>query len=508
MVYPVTDSELVLVKNKATVVLAKVTTTNATEPKPAGSLRVESSDGQLLQTIALTAPTGAIPFTAPTSPSFTTAYSATIPASLINSGVVLKVSLANGQAPTTVTPRVGAENAITLMAVPVRIESTTVNMPTGMAAYFLPKAPVGKVTEQIHATFTSTAVPTFPANETEWKTAMSKVLGEMAALRTSESGGNRTYYYGFLPKTTYGQVGLGYVPGNAAVGVGKFGNDMGVALETMVHELGHNLSLSHAPCGLTSGDPQYPYAGGTLGGSGRYIWGYNISTATFIDATDTSKHDVMSYCSGDSFSDYSYRKMQKHLTPADALYVDPNKAAEVPQELLLISGEVDASGIRVNPFKAFQGLLQLPAPGPYTLRITTPTGTLQYPFAGDTLDHRSDLSMFTFSVPNPGQIVSVAILRGSQVLYNMQASAKGSVYTKASAPQTLVVEQGGALIVQWDAQSYPYLMVTHVGDKRSTLVVDAKGGKLNLPIQGLPAGGRFEFSFSDGLNSVRVERSR
>lgn len=509
MVYPVTDAELVLVKNKNVLLLAKVTTTNAAEAKPTGSLRVENSSGQLLQTIAMTAPTGAIPTTAPASPSLATAYSATIPAALINSGIVLKVSLANGQTPTTVTPRVGAENAITLMAVPVKIESTTVDMPTGMAAYFQPKVPVGKVTEQIHATFTSTAVPTFPANESEWSTAMGKVLGEMAALRTSESGSSRTYYYGFLPKITYGQVGLGYVPGNAAVGVGKFANNnMGVALDTMVHELGHNLSLSHAPCGVTNGDPQYPYAGGTLGGSGRYIWGYNLSTATFIDATDTSKHDAMSYCGGSSFSDYSYRKMQKHLTPADALYVTETKAAELPQELLLISGQLDASGVKVNPLKAFQGLLQAPAPGPYTLRITTTTGTVQYPFATDTLDHRSDLALFSFSVPNPGQVLSVAILRGDQVLYSSQAVAKNGIYTKASAPQMSAVEQGGVLTVQWDAQTYPYLMVTHVGDKRSTLIVDAKGGKLQLPIQGVPAGGRYELSFSDGLNAVRIEQKR
>jgi hypothetical protein len=508
MVYPVTDSELVLVKNKNVLLLAKVTTTNASEPKPAGTLRVEDSSGQLLQTIAMTAPTGAIPTTVPISPSFATAYSATIPAALINSGVVLKASLANGQPATSVTPRVGAENVITLMAVPVKIQSTTVDMPTGMAAYFQPKVPVGKVTEQIHATFTSTAVPTFPADESEWSTAMGKILGEMAALRTSESGSNRTYYYGFLPKTTYGQVGLGYVPGNAAVGVGKFANNnMGVALDTMVHELGHNLSLSHAPCGLTGGDPQYPYAGGTLGGSGRYIWGYNLSTATFIDATDTSKHDAMSYCSGNSFSDYSYRKMQKHLTPADALYVNEAKAAELPQELLLISGQLDASGVKVNPLKAFQGLLQAPAPGPYTLRIVTTSGTVQYPFATDTLDHRSDLALFSFSVPNPGQVLSVSILRGDQVLYNSQAVAKSGIYTK-SAPQTQAVEQGGVLTVQWDAQTYPYLMVTHVGDKRSTLIVDAKGGKLQLPIQGVPAGGRFELSFSDGLNAMRVEQKR
>jgi uncharacterized protein YcgI (DUF1989 family) len=199
--------------------------------------------------------------------------------------------------------------------------------------------------------------------------------------------------------------------------------------------------------------------------------------------------------------------MQKYLTPADALYVGESKAAEAPQELLLVSGQLDANGVQVNPLKAFQGIVQRPAPGPYTLRIVTTGGTVQYPFATETLDHRTDVSMFSFSVPNPGQVLSVAVLRGEQVLYSTQATAKSGIYTK-SAVQMSAVEQGGTLTVQWDAQTYPYLMVTHVGDKRSTLIVDAKGGRLQLPIQGVPAGGRYELSFSDGLNAVRVEQKR
>ena len=44
----------------------------------------------------------------------------------------------------------------------------------------------------------------------------------------------------------------------------------------MLHEVGHNLSLRHAPCGDPSNpDPNYPYANATMGAGNRFIWGYD-----------------------------------------------------------------------------------------------------------------------------------------------------------------------------------------------------------------------------------------
>ena len=40
----------------------------------------------------------------------------------------------------------------------------------------------------------------------------------------------------------------------------------------MVHELGHSMSLRHAPCGLLfDPDPNYPYPSGEIG-----VWGYDF----------------------------------------------------------------------------------------------------------------------------------------------------------------------------------------------------------------------------------------
>jgi hypothetical protein len=71
-----------------------------------------------------------------------------------------------------------------------------------------------------------------------------------------------------------------------------------------------------------------------------------------------------------------------------------------------------------------------------------------------------------------------------------------------------VTEKNGTLQLSWDAARYPYLTVTHVGTQRSTLAQDLQGGSASLPMANVPAGGSFEFSLSDGLNTLRVPLAR
>jgi hypothetical protein len=65
-------------------------------------------------------------------------------------------------------------------------------------------------------------------------------------------------------------------------------------------------------------------------------------------------------------------------------------------------------------------------------------------------------------------------------------------------------EQGGMLTLRWDAARHPYLTVTHVGAARSVIAIDLQGGSATVPTAALPAGGRFEFGLSDGLNTERA----
>jgi len=323
-----------------------------------------------------------------------------------------------------------------------------------------------------------------------------------------------------MPKRTYGLAGLGYVPGHAALGF-DLPNNASAVRESLAHELGHNLSLPHAPCGGPANpDPDYPYANAQLGASGRYIWGYNAETSTFVDPRRTDLHDMMSYCDGDTFSDYNYRKIQVHLTPADrSVQVASASVAAGPQELLLVSGQIEAGRAELTPLKSLFGEPRLPQAGPYLLRIVTAQGVVEYPFATRQLDHVVAAQHFGFTIPHPGQVFSMVIVKDGQTL--MQTQARAATAASASTTTTTqteraasagaqlqVNEQAGVLRLNWDHARYPYLTVTHLGAQRSTLAQDLQGGSASLPVAALPAGGAYEFSLSDGLNSVRVTRSR
>jgi hypothetical protein len=498
-----------LVAGKDVLVKVNVTTNQPTEPKPTGSLRVESSTGQLLQTITLTPPTSALPAGVQDVPSFANSYTAVLPGNLVKTGLRLTASLPNGKAASTITPRVGGGVAIKFVVVPVQIAGTTGNVPNA-SSYIQARIPAVSVTQQTHPTYTAKGVTALPTTETQWSTAFSTLLGEMDDLHQIENAPNTSYYYGSLPKRTYGLAGKGYVPGNAAVG---FDVSSAVAvLETLAHELGHNLSLSHAPCGgPSSPDANYPYANAQLGAGSRFVWGYNAPNKTFIDPRDTKRHDIMSYCDGDTFSDYNYRKIQVHLTPADAQVslAKTTPLATGPQDLLLISGQISAGKAQLKPLKSFYGEPRLLPDGPYTLRIVTAAqGTLEYRFASKEIDHDATVQHFALSIAHPGEIRSIAILKDGVTLMQTAAKAVGDSTAKQTAasakPQVQVSEQGGKLRLTWDHATYPYLTVTHVGAQRANLAQDLEGGSATLPIAQLPAGGNYEFSLSDGINAVHL----
>jgi hypothetical protein len=65
-------------------------------------------------------------------------------------------------------------------------------------------------------------------------------------------------------------------------------------------------------------------------------------------------------------------------------------------------------------------------------------------------------------------------------------------------------EQGGTLTVRWDAARHPYLTVSHLAGVRTVIGLDLQGGSASVPTAALPAGGRFEFGLSDGVNTQRL----
>ena len=158
--------------------------------------------------------------------------------------------------------------------------------------------PLGGLTVNVHKGFMTSADLTMASG---W----SQLLGELTFLRVTE--GERGYYYGAVtPGDMTTAQGLGFIGYPVAVGRAD--------AETLAHEVGHNLSLRHAPCGgAIAPDTNFPYPGGSIG-----VWGYDFNGKRLVNAS--LYRDFMGYCTPSWVSDYHFtRAMEFRLNEESAL---------------------------------------------------------------------------------------------------------------------------------------------------------------------------------------------
>jgi PKD repeat protein len=164
-------------------------------------------------------------------------------------------------------------------------------------------------------------------------------LQALAQLR--EADNSRRNYLGMV-KIQRGQgsyiAGIGYIGNGAALSVD-------FDIDTVVHELGHNLNLDHAPCGgPDEPDPNFPSK-----------QGYTLSTG--FDGTklifaqgNKQVFDVMTYCQPVWVSAYNYAKVQTFVEGKSQFA--PGALAfgrQQPVDTVLVSGSVGADGATINP---------------------------------------------------------------------------------------------------------------------------------------------------------------
>ncbi|MCY3548281.1 MAG: M66 family metalloprotease [Gemmatimonadetes bacterium] len=246
--------------------------------------------------------------------------------------------------------------------------------------------PIGDMTVEVHETYYTSADLTEGAG---WNA----FIREIRTLYFME--GEKGYYYGALQLpagSAWG--GLGYL--NLPVSVGRARED------TYAHELGHNMSLRHAPCGSAGGpDPNYPYDDGSSG-----IWGYHIQRGRLIDPEQY--RDLMGYCTPDWVSDYhfiratNYRMTRDTRTVAAAADAPaPGDVAAPPEKTLLLWGGVGDGEFVLEPAFLIDAPAKLPeAAGPYRLQGFGPGGESRFAFAfsPDPVEHGG--AHFFFTVPH------------------------------------------------------------------------------------------------------------
>ncbi len=157
------------------------------------------------------------------------------------------------------------------------------------------------------------------------------LINELQALRDSESGTG--YWYGAAFSKTGLVRGRAIIGGNVSVGK--------PLVAELAHEVGHNLSLLHAPNGNAQGtDPSFPYSDGRIG-----VWGYDFREGVVVDPAGP---DLMGYSTGTSWlSDYFYRRVLAYRENADA----DGDASIQPRrfEQLVLSGGVFDGELTLDP---------------------------------------------------------------------------------------------------------------------------------------------------------------
>ena len=193
------------------------------------------------------------------------------------------------------------------------------------------------------------------------------LLRQTVALRAME--GAAGYYKGMMSRPVTGAGGIAKLPGRSS-----FSQPLG---DILAHELGHNLSLRHAPCGGAGGpDRSYPYTDGSIG-----AWGYDIEDEELLPP---STPDLMTYCSPrDGISDYHFTNaLRFRLSEADSVGL-PNRAPRTKS--LLVWGGVGADTVPyLEPAFVVDAPPELPhARGEYRLAGRSDRGTELFSLAFD-----------------------------------------------------------------------------------------------------------------------------
>ena len=210
------------------------------------------------------------------------------------------------------------------------------------------------------------------------------MLEQTGAIRAAEGGTG--YFMGTMSGAVTGARGVAYVPGWSSFSIPD--------PRIMSHELGHNLSLRHAPaCGAGGSDISFPQSDGSIG-----AWGYDFSTGLLVDP---STSDLMSYCDATWASEFYFtNSLRQRLVWETAARSLPPAA---PTLSLLVSGGVGEDG---RPYLGPAFVIGAPPSlprltGAYRLSGATASGAELFSlhFGMPVIADAEDRGSFAFAVP-------------------------------------------------------------------------------------------------------------
>ncbi|NKI68013.1 hypothetical protein GN109_01160 [Collimonas pratensis] len=545
------DLTLRLTPGRPALVRATVLAPAAGAKSPLVNLSATSKAGVALGTLAMSGP-ASLP-TAKDDYNLNNTFNAVLPAAWVQPGVKVSIKVAagasNSPASQDVSPVVGTPTSMHVVLVPLTVGGATGVLPPSLSD--VQKA-LARVYPYANGNIAVTSRAPLIISGASSTTAMnwSSALTQLESTRETED--KNAFYYGLVPMYTpipgSFVAGLGYVGSRsnggsssvAAIGLDwsssagqgdPFNNNWPQWQAIMVHEMGHNHSLSHAPCGGASDpDPAYPNSNADLSALAVYNSLYDNDTqigtlSAPLTPNSTQMKDVMGYCGGTWFSDFSYVRAQQFAESRTAAIPQPlvlNSAASVaaaPDGYLTIAGEITAQGVLLHPASASATKLRIDtatAKSSYALRVLTVSGqTYNLPFEPVSVADASDkTSHFWVSLPNPGDIASIDVLRNGQLQAMRQpgqvqrvkaaSAAAGNAQAMASAVGWTV--QNGQLTVTWNAALEPFLSLMYISASGAKTVLGngLQNGSATFDIKALPSGGRFDLSLSSAMQARLV----
>ncbi len=280
------------------------------------------------------------------------------------------------------------------------------------------------------------------------------------------------------------------------------------------HEIGHTRGRYHAEfCGATGGAP-YPYPGGrispSLTGNGA-IYGFDISTRAIYPP---SWEDVMTYCSNEWMSDFTYEGIRSYLVGIGLQAASPARVAAT--QFLAVGGTADLGNHTANLTSVYlitqANTLALPTPGGWTIALVGAANNdlATYPFAPNQLSDAAEGSgtpaVIAEVIPFTAGAVRVEIRYKGQVVASRNASAHAPGVT-LTAPTGGSPLPNGPFQASWtgsdadgDALVYSLLYSNDGGANWQTLATGLTGTGQQLDASQLPGGtGLLRVVASDGF---------
>jgi hypothetical protein len=332
------------------------------------------------------------------------------------------------------------------------------------------------------------------------------ILNAITDMKQSEGAPDSQIWYGLLPvedargDTWFfgGVIGLGWLDYRVSIGLADYsdyGLDGGI---TAAHEFGHNLGREHVPCGNPADpDPYYPYPGGIIG-----QYGFNLSQFTVIP--DNYK-DIMSYCSPEWVSDYTYR----------GLYNDQRThGGSISQgelvESIFVRASLDQDGqAKFAPFYEFKGQhSSVPELSEYSIEMLNDVGEIIAVHPVKILkaeEHGINAYSISAAVPKPQEaITTIRLVENGIAISDKNVISEITALANPNQSNVVTADQvGDEAILTWGVPGIPALVRYSSDDGVSwtTLDIDITDGQLLLYPQSMPKGEiLFEITLADNVS--------